>query len=237
MLIHAMMTTTTAPFVLAVLMASSCASGNSSYVREDTFVALSEQEVAAKERMQYWVAEANRLLDQPAVPEPDKARLRAAIEESRSALSRYHWMRAQGGTRAAVMGPLKLSAAAIVADDVTGVGVGNDIALVPLALAALAVYVVTDVGASADVLCESWNQLLNRLGALSSATASAAIAVKLTASDCQEILVECLENPWQPDWNRSYGNKQDCRACFSLCQDDENWPDEKCPRIWQRHRP
>jgi RHS repeat-associated protein len=48
---------------------------------------------------------------------------------------------------------------------------------------------------------------------------------------CDELLVECLENPWQPDWNReNFGPRKDCGACFRECKaNGGEWPTYKCP--------
>ncbi|MFO0590807.1 MAG: hypothetical protein U0441_24905 [Polyangiaceae bacterium] len=48
---------------------------------------------------------------------------------------------------------------------------------------------------------------------------------------CQQLLVECLENPQQPEWNRSrFGPRKDCGACKRYCVNEGYWPDDKCPR-------
>lgn len=48
---------------------------------------------------------------------------------------------------------------------------------------------------------------------------------------CQELLVECLESPQQPEWNRSlFGPRKDCGACKRFCVNEGYWPDDKCPR-------
>jgi hypothetical protein len=49
---------------------------------------------------------------------------------------------------------------------------------------------------------------------------------------CTELRDQCLENPYQPDWNRGrFGNKKDCLSCYWECKDhDGKWPDYKCPR-------
>lgn len=50
---------------------------------------------------------------------------------------------------------------------------------------------------------------------------------------CMPLLIECLENPWQPQWNRkTYGPRKDCNACYHDCKDHSKgvWPDKKCPR-------
>jgi RHS repeat-associated protein len=47
---------------------------------------------------------------------------------------------------------------------------------------------------------------------------------------CMERLVTCLENPWQPSWNRSFGVRKDCGACYRECKHAGGvWPEYKCP--------
>jgi RHS repeat-associated protein len=48
---------------------------------------------------------------------------------------------------------------------------------------------------------------------------------------CQRLMVLCLTNPWQPEWNRrGFGPHKDCGACFRQCRHDGGaWPFEKCP--------
>jgi hypothetical protein len=49
--------------------------------------------------------------------------------------------------------------------------------------------------------------------------------------ECKELLVECLNNRWQPEWNRGrYGNEKECGACFRHCIRHGKWHDEACPR-------
>ena len=49
---------------------------------------------------------------------------------------------------------------------------------------------------------------------------------------CNKPLEECLENPWQPDWNREdFGPRKDCGACYRECKHAGGiWPEYKCPR-------
>lgn len=66
------------------------------------------------------------------------------------------------------------------------------------------------------------------LGAAITATA-AADAIRRS---CSKKLTACLENPWQPDWNRGdFGPRKDCSACYRECVLAAGiWPDYKCPR-------
>ena len=48
---------------------------------------------------------------------------------------------------------------------------------------------------------------------------------------CAELLVECLEHPRQPEWNRgTFGGWKACEACVASCKSKGNWPHDKCPR-------
>ena len=48
---------------------------------------------------------------------------------------------------------------------------------------------------------------------------------------CDAMLVQCLENPWQPDWNQDeFGKRKDCGACYRECKHAGGvWPSYKCP--------
>ena len=47
---------------------------------------------------------------------------------------------------------------------------------------------------------------------------------------CLKLQEFCLQDPWQPSWNRKqYGKRKDCGACFRQCKDKGEWPFEKCP--------
>jgi hypothetical protein len=53
---------------------------------------------------------------------------------------------------------------------------------------------------------------------------------------CAELRHECLEYPWQPEWNRgTFGDRKACRECFKMCvRDNGEWPHEQCPRHGSR---
>jgi hypothetical protein len=47
---------------------------------------------------------------------------------------------------------------------------------------------------------------------------------------CLEHQERCLENPWQPEWNRRlYGPRKPCFDCFRRCVREHAWPSDKCP--------
>jgi hypothetical protein len=48
---------------------------------------------------------------------------------------------------------------------------------------------------------------------------------------CNNRLMECLENPQQPEWNRGiFGDRKACESCFYPCMDKNGkWPHDKCP--------
>jgi hypothetical protein len=53
---------------------------------------------------------------------------------------------------------------------------------------------------------------------------------------CMELLVECLNTPKQPEWNRgTFGDRKACRECFAICKrENGKWPLDKCPPPWYR---
>lgn len=52
-----------------------------------------------------------------------------------------------------------------------------------------------------------------------------------TRDICKRLLVLCLKDPFQPEWNKpNYGPRKDCGACFRSCVNNGGvWPFEKCP--------
>jgi hypothetical protein len=48
---------------------------------------------------------------------------------------------------------------------------------------------------------------------------------------CRASMIACLENPWQPEWNRvRFGMRKDCGACYRECRHaGGRWPHYKCP--------
>jgi len=67
------------------------------------------------------------------------------------------------------------------------------------------------------------------VGAAATAALTADAAIK---AKCGANLETCLENPWQPDWNKgTFGPRKDCGACYRECVHALGiWPDYKCPR-------
>jgi hypothetical protein len=119
------------------------------------------------------VATAERLLEDPTVPNDDKARIRRAIAAARGALSRYDELRSQGQTRTATLASIGGAAGLIVADDATVVGVADDPLLIVLGLAAIGTYIFTSSSASRDALNQAWQatgQQLSNLARIIGAT-------------------------------------------------------------------
>lgn len=49
-------------------------------------------------------------------------------------------------------------------------------------------------------------------------------------SACEAGMEHCLDNPWQPSWNRElFGPRKDCGACNRECRHSGVWPEYKCP--------
>ncbi len=218
--------------VIGVSLAITVGCGSNGHVTEDNFTPRTDVEKEAVERIRYWVDAADGVLDNPSISSEHKARLQAALSATRAALSTYSLVRGRGANRAAVMGPLRLSAGGILADDATGVGVGDNVLLIPLALAAIATYVVTDARASDDELGQAWNEVLDSSRQLGAAVTAATAAMAATEIErrCMERMVHCLENPWQPSWNRDYGPRKACRECYRQCTMGGQWPENICPR-------
>jgi RHS repeat-associated protein len=47
---------------------------------------------------------------------------------------------------------------------------------------------------------------------------------------CMAQLVNCLQDPWQPDWNKcDFGQRKPCGDCYRECTANGKWPNYKCP--------
>jgi len=95
-------------------------------------------------------------------------------------------------------------------------GLGALISLGPIVLVAAGVTVIVVLGVY--VVAETAEALKKRK--------------KGIEDKCHELLVECLEFPFQPEWNKEmFGPKKQCEACFGLClHQNGRWPTDKCPR-------
>lgn len=222
-------------------LASSCVSAG--HFTEDDFAARNDVEQDAKERIQHWVGVAKLLVNEPGISNEQINDLTAAIDATRSALSNYDRRRSRGAARAMIIAPIRASAGAIVADNATGIGVGNDVLLVPLALAAVAAYAITDARASSDELGQAWNSVLSTSGELGTkvdVVLSALTAVhsgeRPPRDDCIGNIARCLGTRLgDRGTGRSPGHSI-CADCLEVCQGDGTWPvrgrDGKDCRWW-----
>jgi hypothetical protein len=117
----------------------------------------------------------------------------------------------------------------------------NPVSLVPVVIAVAALVVV--VGIVVYVTSETADAppLVTAIPVASAvpttttmpmATAVPKIPTADVEARCNELRVECLENPMQPRRNRKkFGKRKDCGACAIICnRNNGEWPDDKCPR-------
>lgn len=123
----------------------------------------SREELEALARMDLAIALSEKLIEDPAVSMADKAWLRQTIRDARLALRQYKDLRRRGVARAASLAVIGGASAGIVADDVTVVGVADNVSLAPLAIAAIVAYMVTDAAASHEALTQAWLQVAQRI--------------------------------------------------------------------------
>lgn len=209
--------------------------GGNGHTTERDFVARTDVEHEARARIVYWVEAATGVLEDDTLPEVHEIRLRAAISATRAALSTYQLIRGRGATRGAIMAPLRLSAAGILADDVTVIGVGDNVLLIPIALAAITTYAITDARASASELGQAWNQVLNQSGELGKAVSAAMAAAAVgTRQHCIDLYVDCQQTAV-----RGFPLER-CFACMELCtgSGEYRWPDrDDCKYKKRRRKP
>lgn len=123
----------------------------------------SPEEREALARMDAAIALSEQLLDDPDISMADKEWLRRTIRDARLELRQYKDLRRRGVARAASLAIIGSASAAIVADNVTVVGVADDVGLAPLAIAAIVAYMVTDAAASHEALTQAWLQVAQRI--------------------------------------------------------------------------
>lgn len=137
---------------------------------EDTFVSESREEAEALRRIRSGIDAAQELARRSDVSEAERETLRRSVDAVRAALAHYEEVRDRGDAQAIIYAGVGTASSAIVADDVTIVGIGNDIGLVPLALLALATHILTDSRASPKELSHAWHQVGYRLQELAAST-------------------------------------------------------------------
>jgi hypothetical protein len=153
--------------VAVAIATAGCVNGHDRFPSEQRFVPRNREEAEAVRRMREAIGLAAMLLQDPELSVEDKDRLSQAINASRWALDHYEELRSRGDTRVYVMAGIGKASAAIVADDVTGVGTANDFLLIPLALGAMATYILTEGQASSEELAQAWLTVGYRIQELS----------------------------------------------------------------------
>lgn len=99
-----------------------------------------------------------------------RQRLFSALIDAEAAVTRYTQLSQQGDARQIAMAPLAVAGAGVVADDATGVGVGDDVLLPFIGIAMLAAYCKTASPASNKELAIAWQEVIGRLDALTRIT-------------------------------------------------------------------
>ena len=169
-----------------------------------------------------------------------RAVVEPALRAHEHAIARYDRLMAQGQSRRRLQAPLIATGAFIVADDVTGFGVADDVVLPFLALAAVAAALATDAPASGKALQDAYQSVRDTAEQVSKALESSPVddsssteASKGTRQTCIDLYVDCQENG-----HRSF-HRSGCQRCMDLCMGNEyNWPtDDDCDYLKPRYRP
>ncbi len=103
-------------------------------------------------------------------PEEEKAKLVALYKAAEEALKQYGRVAARGQKRADAKAPLYAAGGAIVADDVTGAGVGDDVLLPLVAVGLLVAHLSTPPPASRKEVFDAWDNVQARLEAIAEVT-------------------------------------------------------------------
>jgi hypothetical protein len=116
--------------------------------------------------MEEAIAAAERLQRSEELSEEEREALSRSLVSARAAIEQYRSARLRQDARTASLGMIGAAAAAIVADDATGVGVADDPLLIPLALAAMVGAIQSHVPTVRDELARAWLELGQQLEAL-----------------------------------------------------------------------
>lgn len=126
----------------------------------------SSTEEEAVHRMEEAIAAAELLQHGEGISDEEREALIRSLDGARAAIERYRAARLGKAAHAGTLGAIGGAAAAIVADDATGVGVADDPLLIPLALAAMAAVIRSHAPSTRDELALAWLELGQRLEAL-----------------------------------------------------------------------
>lgn len=156
-----------ASLIAIALVLTACNNGNG-HQRDNSFSYWSQgessgasraEEREARRRMGEALKAAQELSKDPSLPEAERTRLRKAIGNLHKALLDYDALWARGQTNVVIMASLGTAASAIIADDLTIIGVANDWSVVFIAAAAMATHILTESPASNDELVMAWREV------------------------------------------------------------------------------
>ncbi len=173
------------------------------------------------------------------LPPEDRKRVEPALAAHERAIARYDRLMARGETRRKLQEPLIATGAFLLADDVTGIGVADDVALPFLALGVLGTALVTSGPANSQALEEAHSQVLETgrrvSDALRGLQASGIRAEPGTREFCIERYVQCQQTA-----PRGFPLSR-CKDCMNNCIVHEfRWPRtpecdfERKRRPWMR---
>ena len=160
-----------------------------------------------------------------------RAVLEPRLRAHEQAIARYDRLMARGQTRRAVQAPLMATGAFLVADDVTGFGVANDVAIPFVALGVVAATLATSAPASDRVLRDAYRDVVDTAQAVSDSLASVGVddpasseseaaAQPGTREWCIERYTECQETA-----PRGF-SLRNCEPCMRKCMAQGNeWPE------------
>lgn len=144
------------------------------------------------------IAEARQALGRlRRVSDEDRRELEARVRQAESALARYERLAAQGKPRRRAQGVLYTAGVAVLANDVSGVGVVDD-ALIPLLLLGLWATRLLAKPVAQPELHAAWRDVVQSMTAVGAAArAASARRPRLPPRNhCREHYVRCTEHRW-----------------------------------------
>lgn len=174
------------------------------------------------ELLRWHVERARRAL--PGLPALEREDMAQRIRRAEDALDRLDRALGTGSWCTKGKGYLFVAGAAVVADDATGVGAVDDIALPFLAVAALALHLMTEAPAPPAELQIAWGGVVGALDAIGRRAETLKSSPPIPLTNCVEHVGACLETPLGAKNSGGSWGSSICHDCLRLCESRGTWP-------------
>lgn len=161
------------------------------------------------------------------LPESEQGRVLALIAKADMAVNRFEAKARRGGCGQGKTGLLLLAGAATVADDVTVVGVANDVLLPIIAIGLIAEAMRNTSPAPPAELQDSWLGVISSMEAVGKAAESVRASRRVSPmppdNDCRSHVNACLLTRLGAK-NSGGAGRSICEVCLRICEGQGKWP-------------